>query len=286
MPRPLVTPVMCELFALSSRLPTRVGFSLERLARHGGIEGPHRDGWGVAYYEGRDAVIVREPRAAGESALVRYIERFGPPSDLIVSHIRLATQGERALHNTQPFQRELGGRVHVFAHNGRLAGIDKAHGRYRALGNTDSEQAFCALLEDLAPLWDATDEVPALAERLAAVGAFAARLRPLGPANFLYADAETLFVHAHRRTQADGHIAPPGLYRLTRHCEEGTTHLSDIGISLTGAPQELILIASVPLTKEPWQALAEGEVLALQRGRVVARLSPQDGPRDGLEAKA
>ena len=43
---------MCELFAMSSRVPASVGFSLEKLARHGGAEGPHRDGWGVAFYEG------------------------------------------------------------------------------------------------------------------------------------------------------------------------------------------------------------------------------------------
>ena len=50
---------MCELFALSSRIPTTVGFTLERLARRGGIEGPHRDGWGVAFYEGADVFLLR-----------------------------------------------------------------------------------------------------------------------------------------------------------------------------------------------------------------------------------
>ena len=70
---------MCELFALFSRIPTTVGFTLERLARRGGIEGPHRDGWGVAFYDGTDVFLLREPRAAAESDLVRYIEQHEPP---------------------------------------------------------------------------------------------------------------------------------------------------------------------------------------------------------------
>jgi predicted glutamine amidotransferase len=40
---------MCELFAMSSRHPTDVRASLEAFARHGGLEGPHKDGWGLAY---------------------------------------------------------------------------------------------------------------------------------------------------------------------------------------------------------------------------------------------
>ncbi len=116
---------MCELFALSSRIPTTVGFTLERLARRGGIEGPHRVGWGVAFYEGADVFLLREPRAAAQSDLVRYTEQHAPPSQLVVSHIRRATRGEPALRNTQPFIRELGGYTHVFAHNGELGGIER-----------------------------------------------------------------------------------------------------------------------------------------------------------------
>ena len=137
---------MCELLAISSRLPTTVELSLERLARHGGIEAPHRDGWGVAFYEGPDVFLLREPGAAAESALVRCIEKFSPSSQLTVAHIRLATQGEVALRNTQPFIREMGGYTHVFAHNGKLANIedepDFQPQRFNRVGNTDSNLFF------------------------------------------------------------------------------------------------------------------------------------------------
>jgi glutamine amidotransferase len=41
---------LCELFALSSRLPATVSLSLKTLAEHGGGSAPHADGWGIAYY--------------------------------------------------------------------------------------------------------------------------------------------------------------------------------------------------------------------------------------------
>jgi len=36
---------MCELFAISSRLPATVSLSLKTLAEHGGGSAPHADGW-------------------------------------------------------------------------------------------------------------------------------------------------------------------------------------------------------------------------------------------------
>lgn len=270
---------MCELFAMSSRFPTVVDFSLHKLASHGGAQGPHRDGWGVAYFEARDVVILREPLAAAESELVRFMESHGPPSDFVISHIRLATQGERALCNTQPFQRELGGRMHVFAHNGRLDGIEgrcrfETH-RYNPVGETDSEYAFCCLLERMLRLWGiGNTAIPSVDERLAVIAEFAAWLRPMGPANFIYADGDTLFAHAHRRTQDDGAVSPPGLHLLTRTCDEDCPDLKRAGVTLQTKPQQLTLVASVPLTDEPWEAMAEGEVIALHAGEILGRAAP------------
>jgi glutamine amidotransferase len=36
--------------------------------------------------------------------------------------------------------------------------------------------------------------------------------------------------------------------------------------------QELALVASVPLTEEPWEPIGEGEVIALTQGMVWARM--------------
>ncbi|HEY0887549.1 MAG TPA: class II glutamine amidotransferase, partial [Ramlibacter sp.] len=210
---------MCELLAVSTSRPARLTFSLHTLAARGSPTGGTRDGWGVAFYQGEDVALFREPGAAGDSALVRFLESHGPATGLAISHIRHATQGSVRLANTQPFVRQLGGRSHVFAHNGNLTGVEAAHGagagRWQPVGDTDSERAFCALLDRIEPLWTEPGAVPSLRARLSLLGDFAAGLRRLGPANFLYSDGDALFAHGHRRIQpALGRIEPPGLWTL------------------------------------------------------------------------
>ncbi len=269
---------VCELFAMSSRYPTSVGFSLETLARRGGHDGPHKDGWGVAYFEERDVFLLREPSPAAESDLVNFMEVNGPPSNLVLSHIRLATEGEPALRNTQPFQRELGGRAHVFAHNGNMPGVRETCSlgsrRFTPIGDTDSEFAFCCLLERLGELWDrANNGTPSVETRLDVVAEFAASLRPLGAFNFVYSDGDALFVHAHIRKQNDGTERPPGLHLLVRSSNEQAIDLTQSGVMLAPIAQELALVASVPLTDdEPWEPVDQGEVIAVKHGNVWARV--------------
>jgi glutamine amidotransferase len=273
---------------MSSRMPATLSFSLERLARRGGAEGPHRDGWGIAFYEGPDCLLLREPRPASESPLMQFMGHQGLRTRMALSHIRLATFGNRSLRNTQPFLRELGGRMHVFAHNGDLPALlntaDDPQAPFRPVGETDSERVFCDLLTRLAPLWrDAGDAVPALADRLAVIGAHAADLRRLGTANFLYADGDALFVHADRRTQLDGRIRPPGLYLLQRCCWRSAPELADSGVELQSVRQDVALVASAPLTDELWQPLGEGDLIALADGccyNAAGMLSPPEQVAD------
>ncbi len=274
---------MCELFALSSNRPATVTFSLRLFARHGGDEGPHRDGWGIAYYENHDVRLIKEAEPASDSDWVRFIENHALRSRMVLSHIRRATQGDLVYANTQPFVRELGGRMHVFAHNGDLDAIRAnpafALERFHPVGETDSEWAFCALLERLASLWDeSSGKAPDLARRMAVVAKFAAELRSLGPANFLYADGDAIFAHGHRRHQAaNGRIEPPGLVLLCRRCHPEADGPEDVvadGLDVRLDAQEVVLAASVPLTDEPWRPLAEGELVALRDGRIAAHLLP------------
>ena len=272
---------MCELFAMSSRFPTSVGFSLETLARRGGHDGPHKDGWGVAYFEEHDVFLLRESSPAAESGLVKFMENNGPPSNLVLSHIRLATQGEAALRNTQPFQRELAGRAHVFAHNGNLENVHDAYcldsDRFTPIGDTDSEYAFCCLMHRLSALWHkAPGRIPSVESRLDLVAEFASSLRPLGSFNFVYSDGDTLFIHSHRRKQDDGETRPPGLHLLVRSSDQQAVDLSASGIMLAPLAQQMALVASVPLTEdEPWQPIGEGEVLAVKQGLVRARVQSE-----------
>lgn len=268
---------MCELLAISSRQPARLSFSLTALAARTTPGHSARDGWGVAYYQGRDVALYREAAPASDSPLARLLASEGPPTTLALSHIRHATQGALSLANTQPLVRELAGRSHVFAHNGNLPGLPQdprfALTQFHSVGETDSEYAFCALLARLAPLWQG-EGTPPLQARLDAVAAFAAELRAFGPANFLYADGDVLFAHSHRRLQPDGRITPPGLHWLQRSCAQEHAALQVQGACVGCGYQQVLLLASVPLSEEPWQALAEGETVVIRGGELLARRLP------------
>ena len=192
----------------------------------------------------------------------------------MVAHVRRATQGLACSRNTQPFTRELGGRLHVFAHNGMLPGIEDdprfTTRRFRRIGDTDSEHAFCALLDSIAPLWE--QGVPSLEDRIAEIGAFAATLRELGPANFIYTDGDAVFAHGHRRKDDRGEIRPPGLHFVCRTCTGESDGVALAGVSVGhDAEQQVALVASVPLSDERWEAVGEGELVVLREGRVVLR---------------
>ena len=265
--------IVCELFGMSSRAPVNITFSLTEFSQHGGATGPHKDGWGVAYFEEEDVRLIRDSDAAANSVYIKFLESLGLSSNIVISHIRKATQGDPKLKNTQPFARELGGQMHVFAHNGDLKRVreqcDITAGSFRPIGETDSEYAFCALLQRMQPLW--MNSAPAIANRLMVVKEFAAQIRELGPANFIYSDGDVVFAHGHRRTQADLSIRPPGLHYLCRNCAEETGPFKTKGLSihLSDQQQEVVVIASVPLTGEAWKPLSEGEIIVMHAGRIL-----------------
>ncbi|HSM21036.1 MAG TPA: class II glutamine amidotransferase [Rubrivivax sp.] len=45
---------MCKRFGMSAKVPATVRLSSEEFLRHGGLSGPHLDGWGTAWHEERD----------------------------------------------------------------------------------------------------------------------------------------------------------------------------------------------------------------------------------------
>jgi len=256
---------MCELFALSATEPVDIKLSLGELARHGGETNIHADGWGVAFLDGRDVRLIREPLAAASSPWVRCLQEHAIQSDTVIAHVRHATRGAIARANTQPFVRELGGRMHVFAHNGHLGDEilteDLRGQRFQPVGETDSEAAFCLLMERLSASID--PETSNLSDRtLATFAAFAREMRDHGPANIIYASDGRLLVHADRRTQRPGVIEPPGLWMLQRQCGANSDPMfAGAGVNIEGRAPAVLLFASVPLTREPWQPLDRGTVL-------------------------
>ena len=249
---------MCELFGMSARRATDVNRSLALLRPRGGEIGPHSDGWGVAFYEGRAARVFKEPIPAAESGCLAFMSGYGFQSQFVVGHIRRANPPTfgRSSANTHPFERELGGRSWVFAHNGKLDGLgdDPVHvpRRFRPIGETDSELAFCLLLDAIARCGGEANS--SRCDAVEAIGPVIQDLSRFGEFNFLLSDGERLFVHAHTR-----------LYLLHRKCLE---HACE---------QEVALLATSPLTEETWTPLTGLHVFAEGRDWTFpARLPPSE----------
>ncbi|MBL4681820.1 MAG: class II glutamine amidotransferase [Pseudomonadales bacterium] len=270
---------MCELFAMSSRELANASFSLEEFSKHGGLTNHHKDGWGIVYYRENDAQVIREPVPAYNSAQLQFVKNRKLESNMIISHIRKATMGEIALRNTQPFNRELAGDINTFAHNGMCPDIishSLKAGPYHPIGDTDSEHAFCYLLKQMAQLYVQSAEVhnkePSLDAKLELISQFANHIRPMGPANFIYSDSGYIFCHSDRRKHKEG-MSPPGLYVLCRSCktEPRPVQIPGLSIVTVAKSQDIVLVASVPLSDEDWQPISQGDILVLHKGQIVKR---------------
>ena len=66
---------MCELLGMSANVPTDIVFSFTGLMQRGGGTGPHRDGWGIAFYEGRGVRLFQDPLASVDSEVARLVQR-------------------------------------------------------------------------------------------------------------------------------------------------------------------------------------------------------------------
>jgi glutamine amidotransferase len=98
-------------------------------------------------------------------------------------------------------------------------------------------------------------------------------MKQYGIANFIYADSEYVFVHSHKRLSNKGETTA-GLHILSRSCKIKDKNNIINGLDLSAQEsQEVILVASVPLSNESWNALKEGEIKVLQNGRIIEHIS-------------
>lgn len=265
---------MCQLLGFCARFPSVLQLSFNHFVRAASLENP--DGWGLAFYNGKDAHVLREPEPATDSAFARYLAEHGIHSRLVLSHVRKATVGEIALHNTHPFVRELNGCLHSFVFNGDVDAVLRVlppPQRFQPIGDTDAEYAFCCLLEQLAEQASNDHE-----QRAQTLHAFGCMLAELGPSNFIYSDSDALYAFASRRTQDNGELAAPGLYALHRRCQAspatGQNISNGVQICHSQAEQHVSLIASRPLcADEGWQGFAENELQIFRAGYLSQRLS-------------
>lgn len=100
---------MCELLGMSANVPTDICFSFTGLMQRGGNTGPHRDGWGITFYEGKGFCTFKNPNPSCQSRIAELVQEYPIKSCAVISHIRQANRGGVNLENTTPLPASYGG---------------------------------------------------------------------------------------------------------------------------------------------------------------------------------
>lgn len=253
---------MCQLLGMSCNVPTDICFSFAGFSARGGGTDVHSDGWGIAFFEGRGCRSFHDSLPAQSSPVAELVRRYPIRSLNVIAHIRKATQGSVALENCHPFRRELWGRYWAFAHNGNLEGVSSPqHAAFRPVGDTDSEAAFCTILDELRTRFP--DARPSLRALVPVLQDVSERLARLGPFNFLLSDGEHLFARCSTK-----------LAYLVRQAPFGAAHLLDEDLTVDFAacttPRDRVaVIATTPLTRnEEWTTMTPGQLLVFRDGQI------------------
>jgi predicted glutamine amidotransferase len=251
---------MCQLLGMNCNVPTDICFSFEGFCARGGKTDEHRDGWGIAFFESLGCRIFLDAKSSVTSPVADFVKHYPIHSTHVISHIRKATQGKISLENCHPFQRELWRRYWVFAHNGNLENFDPELGKYyQPVGATDSERAFCYILNKLRETFP--DGKPPLEKLYSVLKEISQQLANKGIFNYLLTDGEDFLARC--STQ---------LCYIVRQAPFAAAHLIDRDLTvdfqeLTTPSDRVAVIATSPLTdNEEWKFLHSGELLAFKDG--------------------
>lgn len=256
---------MCELLAMSANVPTDICFSFTGLSQRAGVTGPHKDGWGIAFFEDGACREFKDVRPACDSAIAELVKNYPIKSTNVISHIRQANVGDVCLKNTHPFQREVFGQIWCYAHNGQLHDgaqnllFDVSENDfYRPVGDTDSEAAFCWLLNQIRLQ-------PQLIENESAFAVWLQQqchiLAAQGVFNMLLSNGETLYTYCSTK-----------LSWITRRAPftEAVLNDVDLAIDFSHETQEndiVTVVATQPLTdNEQWHIVKPGTLTVFSEG--------------------
>lgn len=251
---------MCQLLGMNCATPTDITFSFRGFSQRAGITSDHSDGFGIAFFEDKACRLFVDNQSAVESPIAELVRNYPIKSRNVIAHIRKATQGKINLENSHPFSRELWGRQWIFAHNGDLKDfIPELSGRFTPVGNTDSERAFCYLLDQLVKRFG-YDE-PKLDQVFDLLAEISPSIAEHGTFNFCLSNGQALFTYATTK-----------LHWLVREYPFKPAQLIDIEVEVdfsqvTTPEDRVAVITTEPLTQnEEWTAFEEGEMILFRDG--------------------
>ncbi len=184
---------MTQLLGINTQEELNVSFSF-RMASSFEENAP--DGWGYAFYNGSEWQSFKE--SLDMDKILRLGVKTMSSHDFIcktfMSHIRYATLGKVTYDNTHPFDRDLFDSRWFFAHHGHLRlyrQIVNSMEYFKPKGDTDSETAFCVILEELRKY----GRLPSDKDLARTILKTAKELSKQGGLNFLLSNGEMLHAY-------------------------------------------------------------------------------------------
>lgn len=247
---------MCRLFGLYANMPVDVEFSFyyaeNSMVR---LSLSNYSGWGIAWFNGVEWELVKEPFALYGSERARSTARM-VRGLIIVSHVRLATAGGITLGDTHPWLYE----GFVFAHNGTvdrrglLRLVRREFGGFE--GETDSEVLFHLIVQEALDAGSFPEGVRRALEKISEEGVGYSSL------NFLASDGHQLYALRYANYSLDYYT----LYYLKRpQGPLSLNKLSETTLQLIRAKlahgEKAVLVASEPLTEEDWLEIPNKHML-------------------------
>lgn len=256
---------MCQLLGMNCATPTDITFSFRGFSQRAGITSDHSDGFGIAFFEDKACRLFVDNQSAVESPIAEFVRNYPIKSRNVIAHIRKATQGKITLENSHPFIRELWGRQWIFAHNGDLHDFHpRLSGQFTPVGNTDSELAFCYLLEHLVQKFGYVE--PSVQDVFHALEEISPTIAEHGTFNFCLSNGQALYSYATTK-----------LHWIVREYPFQPARLIDIDVEVdfsqvTTPEDRVAVITTEPLTdNEAWFAYTPGEMILFQDGKPTLR---------------
>lgn len=249
---------MCELFGFSCNRPVGASFSWRGFLARGRA---NRDGWGVVFYlDDRSLCLIKEPNPSVNSAMASFLRSANlVRGKIVISHVRWASKGAVAYRNTHPFVRELFGREWAFIHNGTLIRELPSPRFYEPIGETDSEKAFCLILDRLRDLGRGAS----IHERAKCIEDAARVFSSYGGFNFLMSDGEYLYAFWSGYSSLYYTIRIPPHTAAVRLLDEDF----EVDLSELKAEDEVAtIVATRELTSEVWIRFPERKLMIFRDG--------------------
>lgn len=271
---------MCQLLGMNTNKPDDICFSFTGFRKRGGDTDDHDDGFGLAFFNvDKTAKIEKyslrtfhddQPSACSE--LAEFLANHPIKAQNVLCHIRKASDGNERLINNHPFVREMWGESWAFVHNGQMVKkftqqLPEVESYYLPIGDTDSEQAFCYLMNRLRTKFAKKPSGKRLFKYLVELNN---ELGKVGIYNMLLSNGDWQLVYANTL-----------MFYVERKAPFGKATLVDTDVSVNFAKlmkprQRAVIMTTIPLTHdENWQQFAVGECIIFRKGKIVHHYLPK-----------